>query len=709
MAKRHYTEQQRQAHNEYVAEAKRRRNAHGAEIGEIPPVGNPERRADAERSLAKWAAVYCAHRHRNPDSKNHATMYAALDRAIASPETWLALQAPRGEAKSFKSSEALLYAVMTGKKKFVCCFTSSMSTTETLAQYLEGQFLCESGPFWEDYPEVFAALDTQGAYAQRKVTYQGKDVNMAWGALLNGKKVYKFPRIKGCASSGAIIVLQSITSKIRGMGIVDETGVPIRPDLILIDDVQDYEVSQNPNRVEKYLEKTDKDILGLSGDDPLSMIVLGTPFHKDCYMSKIMRDKRFDGITLKSIYSFPTHMDLWEEYRKKWESIYDETLLRLGPLEKRKSAEEAYKASSAFYTANRVEMDEGCEISWPARYEKKYSGASAVENIMREYLLILREEAFNQEKQCLVVSKEADIETLDEERFLSKCSKTLPEWVSPDWASKLTAAIDVHGNVLYWTLAAWGPGFDGHTLSYGTWPKQPRSSWKQARVPHSLRSMYKGSGDSGALRSGLEDLVKFLLTQTYRREDGSEIYVEKIIIDNNNGLFKKTVTNFIKESEFREKLVGYIADWYSSGHQPRKKTEEGGMEWKYTPDSHRREIIAFRDYWKAFALSRWLTPVGDSGCMTVYKGGPTHHRRFYSELTAKKYHPVVLSSGKSILRWDDKSDGDDHYGDCDTMNFIAANIVGIGQAAETDVKRKRIRRKLSEIQKRKMNNFNYYE
>ena len=707
MAKRHYTEEQRQKHNAYVAEAKRRRNAQGAEIGEIPPVVDPKRRADAEKSLSEWAAVYCAHRHRNPDSKNHATMYTALDRAIASPETWLALQAPRGEAKSFKSSEALLYAVMTGRKKFVCCFTSSMSTTETLAQYLEGQFLLESGPFYEDYPEVFAALDTQGNYAQRKVTYKGQDVDMAWGALLNGKKVYKFPKIEGCPYSGAIIVLQSITSKIRGMGIVDSNGVPMRPDLILIDDVQDYEVSQNPNRVAKYLEKTDKDILGLSGDSPLSMIVLGTPFHKDCYMSRIMRDKRFDGITLQSVYSFPKHMELWEEYRKLWEATYDETLLQLGPLEKRKSAEEAYKAASAFYAAHRPEMDEGAEISWPARYEKKYSGISPIENIMREYLLIMREEAFNQEKQCLVTEKAADVETLDEDRFLAKCSKTLPEWVSPDWASKLTAAIDVHGNVLYWTLAAWGPGFDGHVVSYGNWPKQPRSAWKQARVPHSLRQMYKGRGDSGALRQGLEDLVNFLLNQRYQREDGSEIFLEKIIIDNNNGLFRKTVTNFIKESAHREKLVGYVADWYASGHQPRKRSEEGGIEWKYTPDSHRREVVAFRDYWKAFALSRWLTPVGDSGCMTIYKGGPSHHRRFYSELTAKKFRPVVLSSGKSILRWDDKAEGDDHYGDCDTMNFIAANIVGVGTKAETDVKRPRRKVKLSDLQKRKMNSAYY--
>ena len=708
MAKRKYTEEQRQAHNSYVAAAKRKRNAQGAEIGEIPEVVNPKRRAAAEKSLSEWAATYCVHRHRNPDSANHAVMYKALDRAIASPETWLALQAPRGEAKSFKSSEALLYAVLTGKKKFVCCFTSSMSTTETLAQYLEGQFLADGGPFYEDYPEVFAALDTQGNYAQRKVTYQGKDVGIVWGALLNGKKIYKFPKIDGCPYSGAIIVLQSITSKIRGMGIVDEQGVPMRPDLILIDDVQDYEVSQNPNRVAKYLEKTDKDILGLSGDAPLSMIVLGTPFHQDCYMSRIMRDKRFDGITLKSIFSFPENMELWEEYRKTWESVYDETLLQLGPLEKRKSAEAAYTAASDFYKAHRELMDSGCEISWPARYEKKYSGISPIENIMREYLLILREDAFNQEKQCLVAPKETSVETLDEDTFLKKCSKTLPEWVSPDWASKLTAAIDVHGNVLYWTLAAWGPGFDGHTVSYGTWPKQPRSAWKQARVPNSLRQMYKGSGDSGALRAGLEDLVHFLLSQRYTREDGSEIYLEKIIIDNNNGLFRKTVTNFIKESNYREKLVGYVADWYGSGHQPRKKSEEGGMEWKYTPDSHRREIIAFRDYWKAFALSRWLTPVGDSGCMTIYKGGPSHHRRFYSELTAKKYHPVVLSSGKSILRWDDKAESDDHYGDCDTMNFIAANVVGIGQKAETDVRRPKRRVKLSDLQKSKMKSA-YYE
>lgn len=699
---RQYTEEQRARHNAYVADAKRTRNAAGAEIGEIPLPKDPSRRRLAEASLSAWAEVYCKSRHRNPDSRNHATMYAALDRSIRSGETWLALQAPRGEAKSFKTSEALVYAVMTGRKKFICCFTASMATTSTLAQYFEGQFLDEHSVFAEDYPEIFCALRTQGSYAQRKVTYEGRDTELVWGAVKNGKIVYQFPRLRGFPLSGAVVVLQSITSKIRGMGIVDENGMPLRPDLCMLDDVQDLDISRSEDRIGKLLEKLGKDIVGLSGDDPLSLIVLGTPFHDQCFMARVLKDKRFDGISLQAIYKFPDRMDLWEAYRKRWESVYDEKVLEYGTNEKGKAAREAYLAASQFYQEHREAMDSGCEISWPERYAKKYTGVSAIENIMREYLIILGEEAFNQEKQCIVGSLQtSNVEHLDEDRFLGKIT-ALPEWTAPDWASKLTAAIDVHGNVLYWTLAAWGPSFDGHTCAYGTFPKQPATSWKQKRVPVSLRRVFPGAGEAGSLRAGLEALVSDLLGRQYFREDGSEIYLEKIIIDNNNGTFKKTVTNFLKEYRHREKLVGYVGDWYGSGHQPRKRSEEGGLEWKYNPEvPGRREIIAFRDFWKAYALARWLTPLGEKGCMTLYHGGPSHHRRFFAEMTAKKYRPYRLRSGKEILRWDDKAEGDDHYGDCDTMNFIAASICGIGQDAEAEKPRRSRKVKLSELQKRK--------
>ncbi|MDO4584783.1 MAG: phage terminase large subunit family protein [Planctomycetia bacterium] len=699
---RKYTEPQRSEHNAYVAAEKRARIAAGAELGELRRCQDVGRRARAEESLSSWSSVYCSYRHKHRASGNHGKMYDSLSGALGSGETWLALQAPRGEAKSFKSVEAITYAVMTGRKHFVCCFTSSMSTTETLVQYFEGQFLQTDTVFSADYPEVFQALEVRGNYAQRKVTYGGEDIRLTWGATKNGKRIFRFPTLPGVASSGAVVVFQSVTSKIRGMGFVDEKGIPLRPDLLLLDDVQDLEISQSEDRISKLLEKFDKDILGLSGDAPMSVIVLGTPFHDQCFMSRILRDRRFDGVSLQAVYKFPNRMDLWEKYRTIWEEEYDAGVLEFGSNERKRAASRAYAKASSYYQQHRLEMDAGCEISWPERYAQKYTGVSAIENIMREYLLILREEAFQQEKQCIVGARVSEeVERLDEDKFLGKISHTLEEWVSPDWASKLTAAIDVHGNVLYYTVAAWGPNFDGHTIAYGTWPQQPNTAWKQSKVPFSLRKMYAGAGEAGAMRAALDALVGELLNRTYRREDGSEIYLEKIVLDNNNGLFRKTVSKFLKESEYREKLVGYVGDWYASGHQPRKRTEEGGLEWKYIEGTHRREVIAFRDFWKAYALSRWLTPVGDGGCMTLFKGGPSRHRRFFMEMTAKKYRPVRLSSGKTMLRWDDKAERDDHYGDCDTMNFIAASICKIGQKAELDAPRHRKRVKYSELQKQK--------
>jgi len=98
-----------------------------------------------------------------------------------------------------------------------------------------------------------------------------------------------------------------------------------------------------------------------------------------------MNDRRFAGLTMKSIYSFPQRMDLWEEYQRVWETVYDDKVLELGIAGKAKANQLALEAASAFYLQRRAEMDEGLEMSWPAKYgSDKYTGASAEENIMCE-------------------------------------------------------------------------------------------------------------------------------------------------------------------------------------------------------------------------------------------------------------------------------------------------------------------------------------
>ena len=691
----------RERHRNYMAKKSLEKTRSFNDIGKIPDIVNLQRRERANQDFALWRHTYCLPRHKQADSLNHQKMCERLQEAIESREGWFGIQAPRGEAKTTTIMESIGWAIASGRKKFPFCFSSSAATMTNLVTSFKSIFQ-DLPLIFEDYPEISYPLKILGDSKTRQLLYQENPIRIKWAVNDKGKIQFHFPDISESPSQFAHLIVSPINTKFRGFSFADADGRIRRPDLVLFDDIQDGEIAANPDRVTDHWNKMTIDAVGLSGDDPMPMINSGTPFNPDCLMSRTMKDRRFNGITLKSIYKFPTNMDFWYRYQKIWEDVYDEKVAVYGIYEKNRASSGAFEAASKFYLEHRETMDAGIEMSWPARYETKYSGASAIENIMREYLLILGPDAFDQEKNCEVKSAIGeDVEEITEELFLSKIDNSLKWLVSPKEAELITYAIDVHKNILYYEGVAWSSGFDGHVIDFGTFPEQPNQNFSQKKVKTTLKRRYLNRGDSGALLAGLNDLVQKIMTRHYMREDGSQIYVKTILVDNNNGDFQDVVTKFSEESEFREQIICYLGQWYSSGTQIKKQKEKGGTEWKWS-DHSKKTVVAFRDWWKSYNHDRWLTARGDAGCKTIYSGGPQQFRKFYSELTAQIYKWIALNNGVSFRRWP-KSDEifiDDHYCDTDFMNTLAASVCGIKQESEryTKSKRKREKVKLSQLQ-----------
>lgn len=664
------------------------------EIGSIPDVANPQRRERAEKDFALWRATYCTGRHDKADSINHPRMCDRLQDVVESLDGWFAMEAPRGEGKTNTITEALAWAIATGRKRFPICFASSGSLMDPLAEMF-GTVFTDLDPVKEDYPEICYPLDFVGDAQQRRPMFHGKPIKLVWNMLNHGKKVFRFPRIPGSPSNSSALIVSPIFTKSRGFALVDDTGKPLRPDLVFFDDIQDEEIANNPDRIKQCWDRMVISAAGLSGGYPLSLLNSGTPFHDDCLMSRTMNDRRFNGVVFKSIYQFPSKMELWEKYLKIWEESYDENVLKFGIFEKNKANAEAFRTASMFYQNHREDMDAGIEMSWPAMYKGKGSGVSAIENIMREYLIGLGPEAFLQEKNCEAKSRVSDdIEKISEETFMEKIDHSLKEFVSPKEADLITFAIDVHLNILVCEGVAWSQGFDGHVITYGVFPGQNTSHFTQKNAKQTLQKKYPKAGVNGALLKGLNELTEEIMSRKYYREDGTEIYVDKIIVDNNNGDFMSTVEQFASESEHRGKIVLYRGFWYAQGTQHRKQTDTGGPEWRWDANSGKTVVNAFRDFWKTHNLYRWLTPRGEAGTKTIYAGGLQRHRKFFDELTAQNYTNIFLQSGAQFKRWPQKFEGEDHFGDTDFMNGLAASVCKITLDAEKG-KQRRGRKKIN--------------
>lgn len=140
----------------YMGQRSRDQHEQLGDLGELPAIVDPERRAKAEADFACWREVYCKPRHKFEDSKNHAILCDRLQEAVESKDGWFGIMAPRGEAKTTTIVEAIGWAIVTGRKRFPVCFSSTAATNRILVKSFSGLF--RTMPILaEDYPEVVAA------------------------------------------------------------------------------------------------------------------------------------------------------------------------------------------------------------------------------------------------------------------------------------------------------------------------------------------------------------------------------------------------------------------------------------------------------------------------------------------------------------------------------------------------------------------------
>ena len=188
---------------------------------------------------------------------------------------------------------------------------------------------------------------------------------------------------KEMPTSGSIICCRGISSSLRGM-----KKSTLRPDLILLDDLQTSEIAANPIAVEKLWEVILKDVYPMAGKKRLSIIQTATAILPEDLVAKVRADKTWTTTIFPAVISFPVNQKLWDEYFKMW----DEECLQEG------ISTDKHKGSLDFYREHFDEMNEGAEVFNPNRFSKEDGHLSAIQKMM-ELKHMLGEAAFMAEYQ----------------------------------------------------------------------------------------------------------------------------------------------------------------------------------------------------------------------------------------------------------------------------------------------------------------------
>ncbi len=678
------------------AERKRRQTERNAEavravqdIGQLPAVVDPDRKAAAEESFRTFCETYFGEVFYLPWSDDHLKVIAKIERAVRTGGLF-AMACPRGMGKTVLCQTAVLWAALTGATPFVTLIAASADRAKDLLENIKTWL--ETNPLLaEDFPEVAYPIKCLERITNRQKgqKHDGQPTRIEWSA----DKIV-LPTIDGSKASGVVISCSGMKgSDIRGQNHARADGQVVRPQLVMVDDPQTTESAWSPSQSQRREAILAGDVLGMAGPGKkIAGLTACTVIRPDDMADRLLdREKHpeWQGERTKMVYSFPTNEKLWARYAE----------IRADSLRNDGDGSEA----TAFYGENRPAMDEGSRVAWPERHNE--DELSAIQHAMN--LRLRDESAFFAEYQNEPIVETEGEEMLTADEIVAKTNGYARD-VLPLAASHLTMFVDVQQKALFWLIAAWEENFTGYIVDYGTWPDQRRAHFTLRDLRRTLAQATPGAGLEGSIYAGLEKLCDERLGHVYHREDGTEMKIDRLLIDANWGQSTDVVYQFCRQSKHAGIILPAHGRYVGASSIPfseyrRKRGDRIGHHWRIPSTTGKRQVrhvLVDTNYWKTFVHARLAVAIGDPSSLSLFGHDEKAHRMLAEHLAAE-FRVKTMARDRTVDEWKLRATRpDNHWFDCLVGAAVAASIQGASLASlATQKTAPRERIKLSKLQR----------
>ena len=637
----------------------------GRDIGQLPEVVNPDRKAACERNFQLFCESYFPETYSLAWSPDHLKVIEKIETAVLRGGLF-ALALPRGSGKTTITESAALWSMLYGHREFVVLIGATESAALELLDSLKTE-LEVNERLAEDFPEVCYPVAQLEGIANRCAGQlcKGERTRITWTS-----NEIVLPTVEGSRASGIIVRVAGITGRIRGMKFKRSDGRSVRPSLVIIDDPQTSESAGSLEQTRKRVRVLAGDILGLAGPGQKISGIMPCTIIRPGDMADIILNRNthpdWNGEKTRMVYRFPSNMKLWEEYAE----IRAEALRTEGNFQK----------ATEFYLANREAMDAGAEVSWEARFN--HDEVSALQHAMN--LKFQDEAAFQSEYQNDPLPDDtADDSLLSVDEICAKINGLARRRV-PLKCDRLTMFVDVQKALLFYVVIAWAEDFTGAVIDYGSWPDQHRHEYSLADANPSIQTLFPKAGFEGALYAALSALTDECLGREWEREDGAVLKIERALVDANWGQSTDVVYQFCRQSSHAGVILPSHGRYVGASSKPmteyrKQQGDRLGFNWMIPNVAGKRAIrhvIYDTNYWKSFIHARLAVPVGDKGSLTLYGRIPGAHQLFAEHLTAE-YRVKTQGRGRTVDEWKLKPQShDNHFLDCVAGCAVCGSMLG---------------------------------
>ncbi|TXI84798.1 MAG: hypothetical protein E6Q40_08870, partial [Cupriavidus sp.] len=282
------------------------------EIGALPPIKDPERRARCRADLALFAKTYFGNTFNDPWAFYHLELIKHFMQIIQfGGQRVVAIE--RGGGKTVLCLVACIWALINGYRKYAV-FVGDTATMGKALQTKVVSLIRTSPTLIEDYPELIVFV--KATDNRKKLRCEGVPINFT---LENSDGQTIFPDFADCESCQAVINSTGMTGTGgRGNSFVNMKGETIRPDLLLLDDCQNDESARSATSTLHREEKIENSFMGMAGGTTrIAAIMPITVQTNDCLASRYLDRNRhgdWHGMRYEAVPKMPRNMELWDKF-----------------------------------------------------------------------------------------------------------------------------------------------------------------------------------------------------------------------------------------------------------------------------------------------------------------------------------------------------------------------------------------------------------